>query len=192
MEEMSLRRELLRKLHFFLLPSSRARLKYLRKNKVFAALGKDVFWQPRKLPADPKFIRIHNNVAVAADVTFINHDTLYLMLRHLDPRQSFEHVDCIEIMDNVFIGLGATILPGVKIGPNAVVAAGAVVTKDVPPGTVVGGCPARVIGDFDRLAQKRLEEATELRKRGFSMRGKDRAAYAWRVWDEKRGDDGES
>ena len=38
MEEMSLRRELLRKLHFFLLPSSRARLKYLRKNKVFAAL----------------------------------------------------------------------------------------------------------------------------------------------------------
>lgn len=186
MAEMNLRKELLRKLYFYLLPSSEARLKYLRKNGVFASLGKDVFWQPRKLPADPKFIRIHNNVAIAADVTFINHDTLYLMLRNLDKRQAFEHTDCIEIMDNVFIGLGATILPGVTIGPNAVVAAGAVVTKDVPPGTVVGGCPARVIGDFDRLAQKRLKEAVELRKSGLSMRGDDRAAYAWKLWDEKR------
>ena len=182
----SRKNELFRKIRFFCIPSSGARLKYLRKNKVFAGLGKDVFWQPRKLPADPKFIRIHNNVAIAADVTFINHDTLYLMLRRLDQRQAFEHMDCIEIMDNVFIGLGATILPGVRIGPNAVVAAGAVVTKDVPPGTVVGGCPARVIGDFDTLASKRLEEAMAMKKLGLSMRGDDRAAFAWREWQKRR------
>ena len=47
------------------------------------------------------------------------------------------------------------ILPNVKIGPNAIVAAGAVVTKDVPEGTIVGGNPARVIGSFDDLMEKR-------------------------------------
>ena len=42
------------------------------------------------------------------------------------------------------------------IGPNAIIAAGSVVTKDVKPGTVVGGNPARVIGDFQKLKEKDL------------------------------------
>ena len=49
-----------------------------------------------------------------------------------------EFADCIEINENVFIGAGARILPGVSVGPNAIVAAGAIVNKDVLPGTVVG------------------------------------------------------
>ncbi|MBW8687058.1 DapH/DapD/GlmU-related protein [Chitinophaga rhizophila] len=51
----------------------------------------------------------------------------------------------ILIKRNAWIGAGATILPGVTVGENAVVAAGAVVSKDVPDNTVVGGIPARVI-----------------------------------------------
>ena len=51
----------------------------------------------------------------------------------------------VRIGDDVWIGGHATILPGVTIGDGAVVAAGAVVTKDVPPYTVVAGVPARVI-----------------------------------------------
>jgi acetyltransferase-like isoleucine patch superfamily enzyme len=51
----------------------------------------------------------------------------------------------IIIKRKAWIGAGATILPGVTIGENAVVAAGAVVSKDVPANTVVGGIPARVI-----------------------------------------------
>ena len=46
---------------------------------------------------------------------------------------------------NCWIGAGATILPGVTVGENAIVGAGAVVTKDVEPNTVVGGIPAKVI-----------------------------------------------
>lgn len=53
----------------------------------------------------------------------------------------------VEIGDYVFIGPRAIILPGVKIGKGAVVAAGAVVTKDVPEYMIVGGVPAQVIGE---------------------------------------------
>jgi acetyltransferase-like isoleucine patch superfamily enzyme len=51
----------------------------------------------------------------------------------------------IAIERNVWIGAGATIIGGVTVGENSVVAAGSVVTKDVPPNTLVGGNPARVI-----------------------------------------------
>lgn len=51
----------------------------------------------------------------------------------------------IHIKKNTWIGAGATILPGVTIGENAVVAAGAVVSKEVPANTVVGGVPAKMI-----------------------------------------------
>jgi acetyltransferase-like isoleucine patch superfamily enzyme len=51
----------------------------------------------------------------------------------------------IVIKRNAWIGAGATILPGVTIGENAVVAAGAVVSRDVPPNTVVAGVPAKVV-----------------------------------------------
>jgi len=49
------------------------------------------------------------------------------------------------IKRNAWIGAGATILPGVTIGENAIVAAGAVVSRDVPPNTVVAGVPANVV-----------------------------------------------
>ena len=56
----------------------------------------------------------------------------------------------IVIKQNAWIGAGATILPGVTIGENSVVAAGAVVSKDVPDNTVVGGIPARILKNINK------------------------------------------
>ena len=60
----------------------------------------------------------------------------------------------ISIGDDVFVGARAVLMPGVRIGYRCVVAAGAVVVKSVPPGTIVGGNPARVIGTFDAFEAK--------------------------------------
>lgn len=57
----------------------------------------------------------------------------------------------ISIERNVWIGAGATILPGVTIKENSVVGAGAVVTRDVPPDTLVAGVPAKVIKSLDGI-----------------------------------------
>ena len=87
----------------------------------------------------------------------------------------------------VFIGANSTILYGVRIGPNAIVAAGSVVTKDVPPGSVVGGVPAKVIGSFADVAQKRMGGNTyprELRPRKQEI-SDELCAWLWKRYDAK-------
>lgn len=63
----------------------------------------------------------------------------------------------ISICDHVWIGSNATILKGITIGEGAVVCAGAVVTKDVPPYAIVGGVPAKVIGKRNRGLVRQVE-----------------------------------
>ena len=61
----------------------------------------------------------------------------------------------IDIKDNVFIGSNTTILANVTVGSNVVIAAGSLVNKDIPDGKIVGGTPARVIGEVSDLALER-------------------------------------
>lgn len=89
----------------------------------------------------PVCIGSHVNLAQGITVTALNHN-------FGDPIQRIDEqgVDTqpVVIGDDVWIGANAVILPGVTIGNHCVVAAGAVVTKDVPDGTLVGGVPAKV------------------------------------------------
>lgn len=64
-------------------------------------------------------------------------------------RRAYIEVRPIAIGRNVWIAAGATVLGGVSVGENAVVGAGAVVTRDVPPNTFVAGVPARVVRELD-------------------------------------------
>ncbi|HUZ00251.1 MAG TPA: acyltransferase [Thermomicrobiaceae bacterium] len=68
-----------------------------------------------------------------------------------------ETLEPIEIGDFAWLGSRATVLPGVTIGEGAVVAAGATVTKDVPPFTVVGGVPAKPMGTRSRDLRYRVD-----------------------------------
>lgn len=141
-----------------LIPGFRRRAEFLKKHHVFHECGENVRIQSRKIPLYANLISFHNNISVASDVTFVTHDVMHTVFRTMDepgPAAYQEHIGCIEIFDNVFIGSHVTVLSGTKIGPNAIVAAGAVVTKDVPPGTVVGGVPAKVIGSFDDVKERR-------------------------------------
>lgn len=84
---------------------------------------------------------------VIGDDTLIGHNVVIATLNHdLAPsRRADMHPAPVVIGRNVWIGSNATILPGVSIGDDAVVAAASVVTKDVPEGAVVVGSPARVV-----------------------------------------------
>ena len=86
-------------------------------------------------------LKIGNNVDVASEVMIYNSEH-EINSEGFDPTK-----ESVEIEDYVFIGPRAIILPGVKIGKGAVVGAGAVVTKDVAPFKVVGGVPAKEIGE---------------------------------------------
>lgn len=68
------------------------------------------------------------------------------------------------VEDDVLIGANAVVLEGVRVGKGAVVAAGAIVTKDVPPNTVVAGTPARVIKEIDDKTRSKTEIMDALRQ----------------------------
>lgn len=103
-------------------------------------IGKDVFINSGCHFQDQGGIEIGDGALIGHNVVLatINHD--------LNPKENRKnHYAAIKIGAHVWIGSNATILPGVTIGDYAVVAAGAVVTQDVPAMTVVGGVPARVL-----------------------------------------------
>jgi acetyltransferase-like isoleucine patch superfamily enzyme len=92
---------------------------------------------------------------VIGDRVYTSPFTQIIAVNHVfsDPNQPFVDQGIsakgIHIEDDVWIGASAIITDGVRIGKGAVVAAGAVVTSDVPPHTVVGGVPARIIRDLN-------------------------------------------
>ena len=106
----------------------------------FISLGKNVFINHACSFLDLGGITIEDDVMIGPKVNLVTEN------HPLDPadRQSL-FLKSIVIKRSAWIGAAATILPGVTIGENAVVAAGAVVSKDVPANTIAGGVPAKII-----------------------------------------------
>ena len=103
-------------------------------------IGKTVFINSGVMFTDLGGIILEDNVLIGprANIISVNHP--------VEPQARRGIVlNSVRICKNAWVGANATILPGVTVGENAIVAAGAVVSKDVPPNTVVGGVPAKTI-----------------------------------------------
>lgn len=147
------------RLRLFLIADSHKRTKYLVNHDVFSSVGDNFFFQPRIIPSDPKLIKFNDNVVVASNVTFINHDVINQMLNKMPNMSWYKYQSgCIEVGNNVFIGANSIILPNVRIGDNIIISAGSIVTKDIPNNSVVGGVPAKVIMSFEEYLEKRKEK----------------------------------
>lgn len=89
-------------------------------------------------------IIIGNNVIIGPNVSLIAENHLYSDLQKPINEQSVSRVG-ITICDGVWIGAGVTVLDGVNVGAGSIIAAGAIVNKDVPPFSIVGGIPAKIL-----------------------------------------------
>ncbi|SHK76207.1 acyltransferase [Desulforamulus aeronauticus] len=139
---------------------------YLKKIKYFAKQGENCYWQPVKIPPEPELIKMGNNVVVASDVSFITHDVIHYVLKHVAPNEFFRlQLGPIQIGNNVFIGSKSIILPNVKIGSNVIIGGGSIVSCDIPDGRIVAGVPAKEIGSFENLLNKRKLDVVEMRNK---------------------------
>lgn len=96
---------------------------------------------PQAVTIGENFVSSSKSVILAHDASLYNH-----IRKH--------RVEEVVIGDNVFLGYGAIVLPGIKIGDGAIIGAGSVVTKDVLPNTIVAGNPARQISTVAEYIKK--------------------------------------
>lgn len=131
---------------------------YLRKKG--AKIGVDCeIYKTANFGSEPYLITIGNHVRINSGVEFVNHDGGCWILRSelSGYGTEFKNADCfgkIKVGNNVHIGTNVIIMPGVTIGDNCIIAAGAVVTHDVPSGSIYGGIPAKFIETTEEYAKK--------------------------------------
>jgi len=126
-------------------------------------VGKNVVIEPTVSidPIYPYLISIGDNCVIGANVKLYAHDAS--PLTWID---DYIRVGKVDIKDNCFISTGSMIMPGVTIGPNVLVGAGSIVTRDIPPDSCVAGIPARFYASIDQMLEGHRKLIEEGRCRG--------------------------
>jgi len=119
-----------------------------------AKIGEDCFFGIRSLGDQPYLVGIGNHVQISTNVLFVTHNLGWCFRDEIPDLQVF---GTITVNDNCYIGTNSIILPGVTIGPNAIIGAGSVVTKDVPPNSIAAGNPAREIAPIEKYKEKAIQ-----------------------------------
>jgi acetyltransferase-like isoleucine patch superfamily enzyme len=112
-------------------------------------------YKPVSFGSEPYLITLGNHVSVGREARFITHDGAVWVLREKPEYRNIDRFNTITVGDNVFIGDRVILMPGIKIGNNVIIGAGALVTRDIPDNSVAVGVPARVIktiSDYERNA----------------------------------------
>ena len=119
-------------------------------------IGNSTFINPNVIVVDDRFstdakVKIGDRVAVSPGVIFISSSSPNnsMLSNNNYVRDRLIKTENIIVENDAWIGAGAIIMPGVKIGMGSIVGAGAVVTKDVPDMAIVAGVPARIIKKID-------------------------------------------
>lgn len=147
-------KKLVSKIHKYSLLLFRGREFYAK--KIGVKIGKGCRIYIDEWGTEPFLIEIGNKVTITAGVSLITHDgSTWLFNDEKGRRYLYQN---IVIGNNVFVGLNSTIMPGVKIGDNVIIAAGSIVTKSIPKNSIVGGNPAKIIGDFESYKKRVLEK----------------------------------
>ncbi len=167
--------------------SSDRYISWLRKQGIKIGSGTK-FYGVRDILVDttrPCLIEIGNNVAITSGVVLLTHGYDWMVLRNLYG-EVLASSGKIVIEDNVFIGMRAIILKGVRIGRNTIIGAGSVVTGDIPPNSVAAGNPAKVICSIDEYYRKRKTEyITEAKQYARSIKENlKRTPVAGDFWEE--------
>ena len=110
--------------------------------------------------SEPFLVTLGDNVYISLDAKFICHDGAVLPFRKEIP--DLDITKRINIGNNVFIGLGALILPGVTVGDNCIIGAYSVVSQDVPDGVVVAGNPAKIIKKTEEYLKKAQRDSLKI------------------------------
>ena len=147
-----------KKFRFLILKDGFARADFLRKHNYLAGIGEDVIYYSRIFPADAKLLKIGSHVDIATNVRFLGHDGINRILSAMYSQNYTRTHGCIEVGNYVFIGSDSIILPNIRIGDNTIIGAGSIVTKDLEPGFIWGGVPAKRIGVFQDLIDRRKDD----------------------------------
>jgi acetyltransferase-like isoleucine patch superfamily enzyme len=127
---------------------------YLRKHGGIHAMGEHCSIQTNVIISDPAYLRMGNNVRMSGCKLFGHDGSINMINRALG--LSLDSVGKIEIGDNVTIGEGSVLYPGVTIGSNVIILGGAHVSCDVPCGMVYGGVPAKAVCTFDEFVERKV------------------------------------
>lgn len=142
--------------------------KYAR--QIGVTIGKNCYIDTRNWGSEPYLITIGNHVQVTHEVSIYTHGGGQA-IRQTHP--DFDVFGKVVIEDWAYIGAYSQIMPGVTIGEGALVAAGSVVTKSVPPHTVVGGNPARYICTTEEYYER--NKKYNVGTKGLSLKEKKKA-----------------
>ena len=137
---------------------------YLRHLGVRIGEGCDLLNGVKDFGSEPWLIELGQRVTLAHGVVLITHDGSSRLFRQSIPGSSRwgNRFGTIRIHDNSFVGVNTLILPDVQIGPNSIVGAGSVVSKDVPPQMVVAGVPARPICTLAEYVERYQQKMTPI------------------------------
>lgn len=152
----------IRKIYRFLYQTIVGKLKPVKfAKKIGVNMGENIhIYGKVSWGSEPWIITIGSNIYITDGVRFITHDGGTLLYRDQVP--DLELTKPIRIGNNVYIGNNVILLPGVTIGCNVIIGAGAVVTKDIPDNSVAVGVPARVIKSADEYLIKAKKESLHL------------------------------